>query len=470
MNYSLRFVTCIKTVSINYSLNEGTSLPGFMPVAKWLGTTPDRNFAPGFAFVFGSQSLSIIDKAIDNSWLSTDSMLNSALIQKSTETINAQVKVEPFKELNIDINFKRTKSEMFSAYYKYDPETESINGPLSPMRTGRYSISIIALPTLFTGTDADNISSTFTTFLSNRSEIARRLAAKNAAFNPDYSGMMIADTVTGTLYPDGYGALSQQVLIPAFLAAYTGGNASTQSLSPFLKMPMPNWKISYTGLSKNEWVKKWANSITLSSNYSCEYNIGAFTTDNRVPLDDNYDYGTEWVRNQISNNFIAKDVIDQVTISEQLSPLFKIDVNLKNSFQTNFEVRRDRNLSLSFSNSQLTEVSRTSYVIGAGYRFKDVELNIRMGGANTRQLKSDILVKADLAININKTTLRKIDQNINLISSGSKVFTLNLSGEYSLTEKIVLKAYFEMTANTPYVSNAFPNSTTQGGFSIRLTL
>lgn len=470
MNYSLRFVTCIKTVSINYSLNEGTSLPGFMPVAKWLGTTPDRNFAPGFAFVFGSQSLSIIDKAIDNSWLSTDSMLNSALIQKSTETINAQVKVEPFKELNIDINFKRTKSEMFSAYYKYDPESESINGPLSPMRTGRYSISIIALPTLFTGTDADNISSTFTTFLTNRSEIARRLAAKNAAFNPDYSGMMIADTVTGTLYPDGYGALSQQVLIPAFLAAYTGGNASTQSLSPFLKMPMPNWKISYTGLSKNEWVKKWANSITLSSNYSCEYNIGAFTTDNRVPLDDNYDYGTEWVRNQISNNFIAKDVIDQVTISEQLSPLFKIDVNLKNSFQTNFEVRRDRNLSLSFSNSQLTEVSRTSYVIGAGYRFKDVELNIRMGGANTRQLKSDILVKADLAININKTTLRKIDQNINLISSGSKVFTLNLSGEYSLTEKIVLKAYFEMTANTPYVSNAFPNSTTQGGFSIRLTL
>ncbi len=93
-----------------------------------------------------------------------------------------------------------------------------------------------------------------------------------------------------------------------------------------------------------------------------------------------------------------------------------------------------------------------------------------MGGENSKQLKSDILVKADLSININKTTLRKIDQNVNLISSGSRVFTLNLSGEYSLTEKIVLRAYFEMNSNTPFVSNAYPNSTTQGGFSLRLTL
>lgn len=470
LNFSLRLVTCVKTVSVNYSLNEGTTIPGFMPSAKWLGTTPDKNFAPGFAFVFGSQSLSVIDRAIENSWLSTDSMLNAALNQKRTETINGQVKVEPLKDLNIDLSFKRTKSEQYAAYYKFSSESGEIEGPLSPMRTGRYSISIIALSTLFSSVDDNNVSDVFEQFLSNRDEIARRLAATNAAANPGYSGTMITDTTNGRLYPDGYGALSQQVLIPAFLAAYTGGNASSQSLSPFLKMPMPNWKISYTGLSKNEWVKKWANSITLSSNYTCEYNIGAFTTDTRVPMDDRYDYGTEWVRSQMSNNFLPKQTIDQVTISEQLSPLFKIDVNLKNSFQTNFELRRDRNLSLSFSNSQLTEVNRTSYVFGAGYRFKDVALNIRMGGGNSRQLKSDILVKADMSININKTTLRKIDQDVNLVSSGSRVFALNLSAEYSLTEKIVLRAYFEMTSNTPFVSNSYPNSTTQGGFSLRLTL
>jgi cell surface protein SprA len=99
-----------------------------------------------------------------------------------------------------------------------------------------------------------------------------------------------------------------------------------------------------------------------------------------------------------------------------------------------------------------------------------VELNIRMGGGSTKNLKSDVLVKADFALNVNKTTLRKIDQNVNLVSSGAKVLSLNLSGEYSLTEKLVLRAYFEMTMNTPFVSNSYPNSTTQGGFSLRITL
>ena len=97
LNYSIRFVTAVKTVSINYNLSRGTLIPGFMPTAKWLGTTPNNKFAPGFAFVFGSQDLSIIDKAIENSWLSTDSMLNAALNQKTTENLNAQIKVEPFK-------------------------------------------------------------------------------------------------------------------------------------------------------------------------------------------------------------------------------------------------------------------------------------------------------------------------------------------------------------------------------------
>jgi cell surface protein SprA len=412
-----------------------------------------------------------MENAIRNSWLSKDTMLNAALNQKMTENINAQIKIEPIKEFNIDISFKRNKSQVYSAYYKYDSFAQEIEGPLSPLSTGRYSISFFALPTNFIGSDENNVSSIFNQFLENRETIAHRLAASNAAFNPDYSGILIQDSVNGRLYPDGYGATSQQVLIPAFLAAYSGSDASTQSLSPFLSIPLPNWKISYTGLNKNEWVKKWANSITLSSNYSCDYTVGAFTSDNRVPIENpDYDYGTEWVRNELSNNFIARDVIDQVTINEQFSPLIKMDVNLKNSFQTNFEIRRERSLSLSFSNLQLTEINRMSYVFGGGYRFKDVELNIRMGGGSTKNLKSDVLVKADFALNINKTILRKIDQNVNLVSSGAKVLSLNLSGEYSLTEKLVLKAYFEMTMNTPFVSNSYPNSTTQGGFSLRITL
>ena len=205
-------------------------------------------------------------------------------------------------------------------------------------------------------------------------------------------------------------------------------DASSQSLSPFIKMPKPNWRITWTGLGKLDWVKKWANSVTLSSNYTCNYNITSFYTNTSVPDVPQYDYGTEWVRNTLNSNFIPKHTIDQVAIAEQLSPLLKIDINLKNSFQLNFEIRKERNLNLSFANNQLTEVTRNGFVLGGGYRFKDVRVTVRTGSGSSREFKSDILVKADLSITSNKTVLRKIDQDVNLISAGTKVTTLNLSG------------------------------------------
>lgn len=463
-NYSIRFVTSVKSASLVYSDNEGTYIPGFMPNSKYFGLDPNNGWAPGVGFILGSQA-NIMSKAIKSGWLSNDSLMNNAFQQKSNITINGQIQIEPVQDLKIDLKFSQSQSENFVAYYKYSSEDNLIIGPLSPMRTGNYSTSILTIATMFRSLGENNTSQTFQEFLDYRIIIAKRLAASNS----NYSGNMILDTVNGNYYPDGYGATSQQVLIPAFLAAYTGSDPSKRSLNPFLAIPLPNWQIAYTGLSKIEMLKKWVTSITISSTYQSTYSVGSMHSDIRVPIDSRYDYGYEWVRNELNNNYLPKDVVDQITINESFNPLIKLDVNLKNSFQANFEMGKDRNLSMSFSNSQLTEISRLKFVFGTGYRFKDVELNIRAGN-NARKLKSDIDLKLNLTWNQNTTILRKIDQNINLMSSGSDVFNLNLSGEYSLSEKIMLRAFFEMTMNTPYVSNAFPNSTTQGGFSLRLTL
>lgn len=465
----IRLVTSVKTASINYSLNEGTYIPGFMPRAKYFGMSSSDKWAPGWGFILGSQK-DIMPDIIANNWMSKDTMFNSAVIQKHTENLTAQVKIEPFKEFNIDLSFKRTESWQHSEYYKYDNELGYIAGPLTPSQTGNYSISIIAIRTLFKGSGKDNISSTFQQFLSNRQTIAQRLRDNNMQHNADYYGQPIYDSSSNQYWPSGYGATSQQVLLPAFLSAYMGKGANNQSLNPFLKIPMPNWRISWTGLSKLDWVKKWANSITISSNYTANYNISSYYTNTSVPDVDAYDYGTEWVRNQLNGNFIAKYTMDQVSIMEQLSPLLKVDVNLKNSLQVNVEIRKERSLSLSFANNQLTEINRNGFVVGGGYRFKDVRINIRTGDQSTRQFKSDILVKADLTITKNKTILRKIDQDVNLISAGSSVTTLNLSAEYSLSEKVIVKAFYDMTINTPYISSSYPNSTTEGGFSIKIVL
>ena len=467
--FSVRLLTSVKSFSLTYSLNDGTYIPGFMPRSRFFGMDDRNKWAPGWGFILGSQS-DIMPTAIRNGWLTTDTLFNSALVQKHNETLSGQIRIEPAKDFNIDLSFKKTETEQYSAYYKFNNDLGDVNGPLSAYRNGTYSISTIAIGTLFKKTDKDNISEVFNTFLSNRQTIAYRLAEKNKQHNADYYADEIWDTASNQYWPDGYGASSQQVLIPAFLSAYLNKDASKQSLSPFLQTPLPNWRITWTGLGKLEWVKKWANSITLSSNYTCNYNITSFYTNTTVPDLSSYDYGTEWVRNTLNNNFVPKHTIDQISLAEQLSPLLKVDINLKNSFQLNFEIRKERTLNLSFSNTQLTEVTRNGIVVGGGYRFKDVKIQVRTGGGNSREFKSDILLKADLSITSNKTILRKIDQDVHLISAGSKVTTLNLSGEYSLTEKIILKLFFDMTINTPYISSSYPNSTTEGGFSVKIIL
>ncbi|MBQ9254498.1 MAG: cell surface protein SprA [Bacteroidales bacterium] len=467
--FVVRLATSVKSANITYTVNDGIFIPGFMPTTKYFGMTPNSSWAPGLGFVLGSQK-NIMQRAMDNNWLSSDTLFNTAYLSKHNETLNAQVKLEIIKDFNIDLTFKRTESSQYSAYYKYDEFAERVQGPYTPYTTGNYSMSFFALPTLFTSMDDDNISPTFEKFLENRDIIARRLSQRNQSAHSDYTGEYVLDTTNGKYYPDGYNASSQQVLIPAFLSAYLGKNAEKQSLNPFLKIPMPNWRITYTGLGKLELFKQWVNSITLSSNYTCNYNISSFYTNTAVPDLNEYDYGTEWIRNSLNNNFIPKHSIDQIVIQEQLSPLIKIDVNLKNSLQANFEIKKERSLSMSFANLQLTEINRFGFVFGAGYRFKDVKVTVRTGGGSSRQFKSDVLLKADFSITTNKTVLRKIDQNVNLVSAGTKISTLNLSGEYSLTDNVILKAFFDITINTPYISSSFPTSVTEGGFSLKIML
>ncbi|MDR1726265.1 MAG: cell surface protein SprA [Bacteroidales bacterium] len=463
---SLRFLTSVKSFNVSYNLREGTYIPGFMPRSKWLGADVNNNFAPGFGFIFGSQD-NIMDKAANEGWITTNSLMNNAYWNKQNETLNGSIKIEPLKDFSIDLSFMRNQSEQTSSYYKYNDLTGRIEGPLSPNSLGNYSISLITIGTLFTGMDDNNVSPVFEQFMNNRIIIAQRLAQNNPQSNGN-----ILDTITGQFFPTGYSPIAQQVLIPSFLAAYIGTDPNSQSLNPFLQIPLPNWRMQYTGLGKIKLLQKWVTSITITSNYSSKYTIGSYHLDSRVPLDENYDIGKEWIVFDASDphsNFIPRNIIDQVVIAEQFSPLIKIDINLKNSLQTNFEFSKERNVSASFSNLQLTEINSTNVVVGAGYRFKDVSITIRTG-ANLREFKSDILLKADFSWRTNKTILRKIDQNVNLVSSGSEVMSLSFSGEYSLTEKIVLRAFFEMVVNTPYVSNSYPNSTTQGGFALRITL
>jgi cell surface protein SprA len=138
----------------------------------------------------------------------------------------------------------------------------------------------------------------------------------------------------------------------------------------------------------------------------------------------------------------------------------------------NLEIKRSRNLSLSFVNNQLTEVVSQEYVVGFGYRIKGVKMKfLSAGGGNSKQqVNSDLNLKADFSLRDNRTILRRIDQNIDQVSSGQKVFSLNLSADYMLSQRMTMRFYYDQVINNPYMANQYRNSSTNGGISLRFTL
>lgn len=301
-------------------------------------------------------------------------------------------------------------------------------------------------------------------FLASRRVVADRLAEANPDLRCD---QMVLDTMSGQLFPFGYGPNQQSVLLTSFLATYMGKDASTYGFKPFMGFPLPNWTINYNGLNKVPWLKKWFNNISLSHRYSSTYSIGNYYTDAAISGREGYDYGHETVLNG-SDDFIAPLSMESVQISEQFNPLVRISVSMTNSVQLNFSMQRNRTLSLSFSNNQLTETTRDGITFGGGYRFKDVAFDVKMG-ESVHHLKSDIVLQLNLTYNSNKTNIRKINQNFSQVSSGSEVWMAELSAEYALSTSLTLRAFFQTNINNPYIRNAYPNSTTKGGITVRFS-
>ncbi len=456
--FGLRLVTGVKDFSLQYNVTSGSRIPGYMGEPRFLGLDPSHAWTPGVGYILG-YDMDVAEDLLRRDLLSSDSLFNQPHEQTSNRTLTLQANLEPIRDLKIVVNATQNYTSRDEYYYKYLTDRRYVDGPLSERMIGSFTTTTWSFATAFTNPDE-----LFAQFLENRSIIAERLAAAN----PDpYSNQMVLDTMNGQYYPAGYSANSQTVLLTAFLATYLGNDPATQSFSPFLRFPLPNWNINYNGLNKVQFLKKWFTNITISHRYTSTYSIGNFYTDATISGLDDYDYGSETQINSMGD-YVPPVSMEGVQITEQFNPLVRISVNMVNSFQFNFSLQKNRTLMLSFSNNQLTETTRSGFTVGAGYRFKDIAFNVRFAD-KVHKLKSDLVVQLNLTYNSNMTNIRKINQNLSQISSGSSVWMAELSGEYELTKNLTLKAFFQTNINTPYISNSYPNSTTKGGLTVRFS-
>ncbi|MDR1879106.1 MAG: cell surface protein SprA, partial [Bacteroidales bacterium] len=454
----LRLVMMIKNVSFSYTEGNGTAMTGYMLEPDILGLNLLNNASPGFLFVFGKQNDDLRFIASQNGWLTTSDLLNTPYLQTYNTNIQIKATVEPIKDLKIDLTATRTYSHTDQSYYI--PDTNGVYGVFSRQKTGSFTITTICTPTFFVKSEKETYSNrNFENFKQYRVEIANRLAERRVSFRDDYSR-------GSDDFPDGYGHLNQEVLLYAFWAAYSGKSTSDVAVnSPFFNIPLPNWRVSYNGITKIPGVNKVFQSITMQHAYNCVYQLGGFAT-NMSYRPEEEDLQT--IRDAL-NNFIPKIEVGQVAIVEAMNPLIGVDMTLKNSLQFKAEWRKTRTVTLSLANFQVTEVANNEIIFGTGYRFKNLKMTFDFAGVR-KQTDGELMVRADFSIRDNKTILRKIEENIDLASAGQKILSIAVSGEYQITKNIFFKIFYDHTLNTPALANQYKNLTINGGFSIRIMM
>jgi len=468
----------LKNISVSYSETSGTILPGYLPKTKYVGLnqyTDSRNnsqLAPGIPFVLGWQDESFGYNALEKyEWVTRDALQTSPYQMTFTSNIGVKATLEPLKGLKIDLSATKTTSRNRNEY--------DLSRREEKLYTGNFSMSYMMLSTAFWTFGEDYSSQAFEDFKDYRSDIAWRLAEKrNSArlgASPDYDiNEPNIDPVDGITplndgYPNGYGPTSQEVMIPAFLAAYAGRSPNKVELSPFPKIPLPNWRVTYDGLSEVDFVKRFIKSINLSHSYNSSYNVGSYETNASYNWYDVAYDGYSWARDDVNGFFIPEQEINSITLTEAFNPLFSADVTWINNLNSKFEYNKGRTMTLSFSNNQVIDLISKEMIIGLGYRFDELPIIIKTGKGQ-QKFKSDLNLRGDLSIMDMLTIIRKVEENVDQITAGQNAISLKLSADYALNERFNLRLFYDHAITTPRISTSFKTSNIKFGISVRFTL
>lgn len=475
VEHSARFLMMVRRFNIQFTNSAGMMLPGFRPEIGDIFGQGRSSFglSPGIGFAFGDVRRSYIDEAYEKGWLITDTERDvNAAVMTSTKNLNIRASLEPITGLKIDLTALRNDTRNTEIQFMYEGMPEIMGG--------NFTMTTIALGSAFggTGNALNNYSSkAFDKLLANREIIAQRLEGKYAGLKYPDVGFIHEKGLGGMPYNpgtdnvNGVNRNSADVLIPAFLAAYTGKDPNKVGLTAFpsLKSLLPNWRVTYDGLVKIPAVKKYFKSVTLSHQYRCSYSVGAFTS--FLNWVDAGQDGLGYIQSILNDNPTPSSPysISSVSLTEAFSPLLGADATLLNNVTVRADYSTTRNLSLNTTSYQLVEALSKKVTIGLGYKLAEFNKVLKM--KKTRDFSNDLTVRLDFSYNKMQSLIRKIDTQLTQATSGNIAKTVSFSADYGLSRALTIRAFYDIQINEPLISSAsYPTSNSNYGISLRFSL
>ena len=481
-----RLAMMVRNVSINYRSSYQLTLPGFTPnVGDAFGQKKVGQMAPGLDFAFGMVGDDYIEKARNNDWLLCNDSIATPATTSKTDNLTLRATREPVKDFKIDLSATRTKTTQKSIQYMYEgtPTTQS----------GAFQMTTISLSSAFEGMGNANSgyrSKTFEKFVNSLAGFRDRVEAQYA----------------GTVYPAGsalaggkfdasrtpVNQYSSDVMIPAFLKAYTSMGGNSLSVFPALSRMLPNWTIRYSGLGRLPWFNEHFKSVNINHSYKSVFAVGSY---NSYSTFQEYMNGLGFVSDATTGNPSPSIMfnISQVSINESFSPLLGMDVTFNNNMTVKAEYRQTRVLNLSMTSVQLNEALSKDWVIGMGYRINNFDVfgwgakasrskskggNKNAANKNASTTKTvqngtnhDLNLRLDFSFRKQAAIVRDIASMVSSASSGNNALKLSFSADYTFSKLLTMSFYYDRQTNTPLLSSSsYPTTTQDFGLSIKFSL
>ena len=434
------FLSLLKRIQINYSENNGKVLPGYLQGVGFMGTLD-----PSFGFTMGSQA-DIRYESAKRGWLTKFPNFNEAFEQIHNNKFRLIAQINPVRDLVIDLNMESNYSENLSENFRVENQ-EYI--ALNPNKYGNFGVSTIMIGTSFKDSEGTK-KSNFEIFRKNLFFIAKRFSNRSILFQ---------DQFDKEGYPFGYGKNHQGVLVNSFLSAYTGSNVNRISLDPMKKTPLPNWNLKYSGFSKIEAIKKIFRRFSIVHGYRASYTITNFQSNLE------YDPFNPFMMDR-QGNFLTSKLFSNINLVEQFNPLVRLDLEFKNSLKILGEIKKDRALSLSLDNNLITESNGNEYILGLGYRIKDLRVRSNIGGRRII-LNGDLNLKGDFSLRENITVLRNLEYDSNQVTAGQTIMSIKITADYALSKNLTSLFFYDHNFSKFAISTAFPQNSIRSGITIR---
>jgi cell surface protein SprA len=460
--YSARGLMAIRNIEFTYSKRRDTYISGFKPGIGDMFGQKDSEYGlvPGLGFAFGLEGgEDFIQKSMGRGWLVMDENNITPAIYNNAEKFELKSQIVPFKDFIINLNVAREKNDRTEVQYMFDGMPRSLGGS--------FSMTTIALSTSLKSSNSKNnyYSKAFSKFLENRNVISNRL--EDAYRGTEYQG--------GEYQHGGVNRNSSDVLIPAFIAAYTGRDAGSISLSAFPSFfsMLPNWSISYAGLQKIPFIKEKFRNLQLNHSYECRYQIGSYGSFSgwvQAGGTSNDDLG--FIRDVLTGSPIPSSPynVSSVNITEIFKPLIGVDASLNNNMEIKLDYNNSRILTLNMSSYQLMESLEKEFTFNFGYRINEFNRVIGLTSRTPKNFNNDLNIKAGISHKTREVLLRKIEENFTQGTEGVTIFSLKLSADYTLSRALTLRAFYDRILNKPLISLSYPTTNSNMGISLKFTL